>query len=140
MTGLSCPLGISSFVLCLSDPMTKLVESKWLNFDLIPKTGSKNLCQYPIKPTEQVSSITLCPQYRFKVQVEQCSTCTSVHWSQRTTIINGIIYDDSLLGDRSKSSFPRMHMAKSSYSPCNSSILAPFFPISCFGFLCGGQH
>ena len=73
MTGLSCPLGISSFVLCLFDLMTKLVQSKWLNTDLILKNCSKNLSQYPIKPTEKASSITLCLQYRFKVHVEQCS-------------------------------------------------------------------
>ena len=53
---------------------------------------------------------------------------------------NVIIYDDSLLGDLGKSSFPRMHMAYSSYTPCNSSVLATFSPFSCFGFLCGGQH
>ena len=138
-TGLSCPLGISSFFLCLFHPMTKLVQSKWLNTDLILKNCSKNLSRYPIKPTKQASSITLCLQYRFKVHVEQCLTCTSVQWSQRTTI-NVIIYDDSLLGDWGKSSFRRMHMAHSSYSPCNSSFLAAFFPFSCFGFLCGGLH
>ena len=86
-TGLSCPLGISRFVLYLFDPMT----------------------------------------------------CTTVQWSQRTTI-DVIIYDDSLLGDWGKSSFPRMHMAYSSYTPCNSNILAAFSPFSCFGFLCGGQR
>ena len=84
-----------------SGDQTSLVLSKWLNTDLILKFYSKNLSQYPIKPTEQASSITLCLQYRCK------------------------------------SSFPRMHMANSSYSPCNSSILAAFFPFSCFGFLCG---
>lgn len=136
--GLSCPLGISSFFLCLFDLMTKLVQSKWLNIDLTPKNCSKNLSQYPIKPTEQVSSRTLCLQYRFKVHREQCSTCTSIHWSQRATI-NVIIYDDSLLGDWGKSSFPRMHMAYSSYTPFNSSVLAAFSPFSCFGFLCGGS-
>lgn len=54
--------------------------------------------------------------------------------------IKVIIYDDSLLGDRAKSSFPRMHMAYSSYAPCNSSVLATFSPFSCFRFLFGGQH
>lgn len=53
---------------------------------------------------------------------------------------NVIIFDDSLLGDLGKSSFPRMHMAYSSYTPCNSSILGAFSPFSCSGFLCGGQH
>ena len=87
MTGLSYPLGISSFLLCLFDPMTKLVQSKWLNTDLILKNCSKNLSQYPIKQAKQASSITLCLQYKCKVHVEQCLTCTSIQWSQRTTII-----------------------------------------------------
>ena len=87
MTGLSNPLGISSFLLCLFDPMTKLVQSKWLNTDLILKNCSKNLSQYPIKQAKQASSITLCLQYKYKVHVEQCLTCTSIQWSQRTTII-----------------------------------------------------
>ena len=86
-TGLSCPLGISSFFLCLFHPMTKLVQSKWLNTDLILKNCSKNLSQYPIKQAKQASSITLCLQYKYKVHVEQCLTCTSIQWSQRTTII-----------------------------------------------------
>ena len=117
-----------------SDDQTCSVKmaKNWPCFCFIPKKGSKNLSQYPIKPTEQASSITHCLQYRFKVHVEQCSTCTSVQWSQRTTIINVIIYEDSLLGDRGKFSFPRMHMAYSSYAPCNSSVLAAFFSLLLF--------